>query len=201
MVLEKSDLVSRVLQLVEDEKKERERAQRANDEEEEMYRDMIREAERESRAQQPEGHDDEDEVRPSSEQHQQGEQEQEHQEHQIPSPPRSPAPNKSSFVERNGLCVVCQDEEANIAIIDCGCVFTLPFAILIFMTHETDTSPCAEHAQISSCLHRASVLYVGLGLSPRHDYYVYSNHKFFIFSLPDEWTDVYGFFIHASSIS
>ncbi|KAF5314682.1 hypothetical protein D9611_007043 [Ephemerocybe angulata] len=27
---------------------------------------------------------------------------------------------KSTFVERSGLCVVCQDEEANIAIVDCG---------------------------------------------------------------------------------
>lgn len=25
-------------------------------------------------------------------------------------------------LERNGLCVICQDEEANIAIVDCGCV-------------------------------------------------------------------------------
>jgi hypothetical protein len=26
-------------------------------------------------------------------------------------------------LERNGLCVVCQDEEANIAVVDCGYVF------------------------------------------------------------------------------
>ncbi|KAJ3926283.1 MAG: hypothetical protein NXY57DRAFT_746724 [Lentinula lateritia] len=46
-----------------------------------------------------------------------------------PTPPKtSPAPSKVSpkapataaFVERTGLCVVCQDEEANIAIVDCG---------------------------------------------------------------------------------
>ena len=27
---------------------------------------------------------------------------------------------KAAALERNGLCVVCQDEEANIAIVDCG---------------------------------------------------------------------------------
>ncbi|KAJ3849805.1 hypothetical protein EV368DRAFT_46576 [Lentinula lateritia] len=46
-----------------------------------------------------------------------------------PTPPKtSPAPSTASpktlataaFVERTGLCVVCQDEEANIAIVDCG---------------------------------------------------------------------------------
>ena len=28
----------------------------------------------------------------------------------------------ASRLERTGLCVICQDEEANIAIVDCGCV-------------------------------------------------------------------------------
>lgn len=34
--------------------------------------------------------------------------------------PKPPVPSPASFVERTGLCVVCQDEEANIAIVDCG---------------------------------------------------------------------------------
>jgi hypothetical protein len=41
-------------------------------------------------------------------------------------PPAPPA----SYVaaERNGLCVICQDEDANIAIVDCGYVLVLFFA-------------------------------------------------------------------------
>ncbi|KIJ61546.1 hypothetical protein HYDPIDRAFT_42521, partial [Hydnomerulius pinastri MD-312] len=46
---------------------------------------------------------------------------------QPPSPSRTPAkakphprPAKQSDAERSGLCVICQDEEANIAIVDCG---------------------------------------------------------------------------------
>src|SRR5882762_2020673 len=40
-------------------------------------------------------------------------------------PKASPPPimRTSADLERNGLCVVCQDEEANIAIVDCGYVF------------------------------------------------------------------------------
>lgn len=45
------------------------------------------------------------------------------------SPPRSPVqapppkpPSVASSAERNGLCVVCQDEESNIVIVDCGSV-------------------------------------------------------------------------------
>ncbi|KAJ3861034.1 hypothetical protein EV359DRAFT_48001 [Lentinula novae-zelandiae] len=39
-----------------------------------------------------------------------------------PTPSKTPpkAPATAAFVERTGLCVVCQDEEANIAIVDCG---------------------------------------------------------------------------------
>ena len=43
----------------------------------------------------------------------------------------SPPHPKSSF-ERPGMCVICQDEDANIAIIDCGYVIYL-FLILIMM--------------------------------------------------------------------
>ncbi|KAG2134862.1 hypothetical protein DEU56DRAFT_871827 [Suillus clintonianus] len=34
------------------------------------------------------------------------------------SPPTSPP--RTTFTERSGLCVICQDQEANIAIVDCG---------------------------------------------------------------------------------
>jgi hypothetical protein len=40
-----------------------------------------------------------------------------------PKPPPQPS-FKPSTMDRTGLCVVCQDEEANIAIIDCGYVST-----------------------------------------------------------------------------
>ncbi|EIM88929.1 uncharacterized protein STEHIDRAFT_119708 [Stereum hirsutum FP-91666 SS1] len=36
-----------------------------------------------------------------------------------PVPPKSPA-SMAAHLERTGLCVICQDEEANIAIVDCG---------------------------------------------------------------------------------
>lgn len=44
-----------------------------------------------------------------------------------PSEPKAAAPKltpkaqaMASHLERTGLCVICQDEEANIAIVDCG---------------------------------------------------------------------------------
>ena len=45
-----------------------------------------------------------------------------------PTPPRpmsglTSRPAMAINLERNGLCVICQDEEANIAIVDCGWVF------------------------------------------------------------------------------
>ncbi|KAA1472084.1 hypothetical protein DENSPDRAFT_777654 [Dentipellis sp. KUC8613] len=35
-------------------------------------------------------------------------------------PPVAPSPSAIAALERDGLCVICQDEEANIAIVDCG---------------------------------------------------------------------------------
>jgi hypothetical protein len=38
-----------------------------------------------------------------------------------PAPPLAPKQQAmQSLLERTGLCVICQDEEANIAIVDCG---------------------------------------------------------------------------------
>ena len=42
------------------------------------------------------------------------------------------AQEMASRLERTGLCVICQDEEANIAIVDCGCVF-LPSSRVVLM--------------------------------------------------------------------
>lgn len=42
--------------------------------------------------------------------------------------PRLPGrPGMAMSLERNGLCVICQDEEANIAIVDCGWVFSISY--------------------------------------------------------------------------
>ncbi|KAH8101106.1 hypothetical protein BXZ70DRAFT_934446 [Cristinia sonorae] len=132
-VLEKGDLVGRVKTLVEDERVERAEAiRRAEEEEMEMWA-MRERAERRERRQEEgdngggeddegddgEGgggsHDDEGAIAPvppSSE--------------EKPKPPPASASSKAhakglaSHLERTGLCVICQDEEANIAIVDCG---------------------------------------------------------------------------------
>ena len=49
-----------------------------------------------------------------------------------PAPPRpmsgaTSRPAMALNLERNGLCVICQDEEANIAIVDCGWVYLVPY--------------------------------------------------------------------------
>jgi len=49
-----------------------------------------------------------------------------------PTPPRpmsggTSRPAMALNLERNGLCVICQDEEANIAIVDCGWVSLVPY--------------------------------------------------------------------------
>ncbi|KAK0220477.1 hypothetical protein IW262DRAFT_1384822 [Armillaria fumosa] len=105
IILEKSDLVSKVTALVEDEKRDRERQRLAEEQEEQeriqRQREMMEELERtrQAEAQQKSETDDV----PAS-----------------PSPPATPLKAPSIFTERGGLCVICQDEEANIAIVDCG---------------------------------------------------------------------------------
>ncbi|KAK0237670.1 hypothetical protein EDD85DRAFT_921308 [Armillaria nabsnona] len=101
----KSDLVSKVTALVEDEKRERERQRLAEEQEEQeriqRQREMMEDFERarQAEAQQKSETDDV----PAS-----------------PSPPVTPPKAPPIFTERGGLCVICQDEEANIAIVDCG---------------------------------------------------------------------------------
>lgn len=117
MVLEKSDLVSRIMQLVEDEKRERERARMANEEEEDRLMQMIREQkEREQR----ERMETEDSERRKREERVENES-MDGTDEELPSTSASPPPaSKKAFSERGGLCVICQDEESNIAIVDCG---------------------------------------------------------------------------------
>nr|GAT52958.1 RING-finger domain-containing protein [Mycena chlorophos] len=137
--LEKGDLVKKVVDLVEQERRERERRQREEEEEEqarieqqrvmmEQFNRQQREREERQRAEAaaeaaasaaaaegnpwgstppPYVHTD-DSHHPSPD--------------STPSPAPSPVPPRPAapHVERSGLCVICQDQEANIAIVDCG---------------------------------------------------------------------------------
>jgi hypothetical protein len=138
-ILEKSDLVTKVMTLIEDEKAERER-QRQAEEREEMEL-MQREAERREAVRQralererAEAGDGANPVGAGGDQDETPVQTSEDTRSgtsPIPSsPPKSvatPPQTKGSAttLERTGLCVVCQDEEANIAIVDCGWVYFL----------------------------------------------------------------------------
>lgn len=130
-VLEKSDLVQKVLTLVGAEKGERER-QRLAEEMEEMERvqrevERMEEGERARERRERESHSD----RSSSPSRNSSSSRSAHHHgektsgsNSSPPPPRTPSPSitqkMASALERTGLCVVCQDDEANIAIVDCG---------------------------------------------------------------------------------
>ncbi|KAI0250629.1 hypothetical protein BJV78DRAFT_1127617 [Lactifluus subvellereus] len=110
LLLEKSDLVARVHDLLGDERQERAReaAIHAREEEESIAR---------QHALMEEQHLREEQARQKREQaHVAGDGGQQ------PKPKVSPPPmmGTPADLERIGLCVVCQDEEANIAIVDCG---------------------------------------------------------------------------------
>jgi hypothetical protein len=122
LLLEKSDLVARVNALLGDERQERAReaAIHAREEEivarqhammeEQRLRDEQARREREQastgfRKAHVSEESEDDSHEPKS---------------KVPPPPMM---GTAADLERNGLCVVCQDEEANIAVVDCGCVF------------------------------------------------------------------------------
>jgi len=165
MILEKSELVSKVMALVDDERRERERQRLAERLEEDRRRTEREEREQEDRrrreeewlrTERRESHgtrldeaedgtdnmdinievvdEDEDQATPCNRSTR-------HADHggqteaAVPATPpeTSATPEKlASFRERSGLCVICQDEEANIAIVDCGYVCS-PFTA--FLAH------------------------------------------------------------------
>jgi len=105
LIIEKGDLVDKVVTLVEDERRERDR--RAREEEEEVMerqRVMMEEHRMKQESQRAVNEDDKsefsDSIKPNS------------------LPPKAQA--MAANLERTGLCVICQDEDANIAIVDCG---------------------------------------------------------------------------------
>ncbi|KXN81692.1 E3 ubiquitin-protein ligase cblA [Leucoagaricus sp. SymC.cos] len=132
MILEKSELVSKVMTLVEDEKRERERQRMAEEAERLEMEERRREREEAIRREQEEKRRQEEEERLRNERRRRhrtrsnepaggGQSEAS----TSASPPKTSAtttPQKpfTSSLDRSGLCVICQDEEANIAIVDCG---------------------------------------------------------------------------------
>jgi hypothetical protein len=119
LLLEKSDLVGRVHALLGDERQERAReaAIHAREEEEMIARQrtMMEEhyhREEQARQDQERAHSEDD------------------AQHFEPKGSPPPMMGTSADLERNGLCVVCQDEEANIAIVDCGYVFIFSQVLL-----------------------------------------------------------------------
>lgn len=132
LVVEKGELVARVKTLVEEEKAERERKAREEAAERELEEELRRARDEEGRASagfsQSAAEDaSQNPAAPTSDQG-------------TTTPPPASSPPKTtaspppastltpkaqamaSRLERTGLCVICQDEEANIAIVDCGCV-------------------------------------------------------------------------------
>jgi hypothetical protein len=152
-ILEKGDLVNKVLTLVADERKERER-QRQMEEMEEMervQREVEAMEERERREWMEAATDSSDQFVPHSQvdgefsshlgrvderdgQETSAEDQTVESVQQTTSAPPFPKQPKVavSSMERNGLCVICQDEEANIAIVDCGYVILPRSPVLLF---------------------------------------------------------------------
>ncbi|KAG6837094.1 hypothetical protein H0H93_014986 [Arthromyces matolae] len=125
LILEKGDLVAKVKVLVEDERRERER-QRLQAEAEEMEAaERTREAREQAERQQ---HGVAEMETPSTAEVGDIPQDSERDPSQAtepsapPPPPKTPPKPRGTAMdlERTGLCVICQDDEANIAIVDCG---------------------------------------------------------------------------------
>ncbi|GLB42115.1 hypothetical protein LshimejAT787_1101300 [Lyophyllum shimeji] len=133
-VLEKSELVARVNVLIENERRHRER-QRAQEEAEEAERiarqqEMLEEYKRAQRERE-ENMKGEQQAEASGAKQEQGEGTSRGTEEgdKRPGPKSAPSPppkippkhrGTAADLERTGLCVICQDDEANIAIVDCG---------------------------------------------------------------------------------
>jgi hypothetical protein len=115
LIIEKSDLVAKVLALVDEERRDREREAEIKRREEEEITRRQREEEERRAGSGGDGQNSADGSKPSL-------------------TPR--AQEMASTLERTGLCVICQDEEANIAIVDCGYVVDLGPSPLLSSAHK-----------------------------------------------------------------
>jgi hypothetical protein len=173
LILEKSDLVERVHALLGDERQERAReaAIHAREEEEIISRQHAMMEEQRCREERPrEGR--ENEYRGSN-----AHAPEDSAQQPKPKVPPPPMMGTAADLERNGLCVVCQDEEANIAIVDCGCVFTSSKIPAHNERRFVAIWQCVATAQISSCPLLESAHFVGHVSLRRHDSSAYSNHS------------------------
>ena len=135
MVVEKAELVAKVRTLVADERQEREAAARRQEEDDRELMEALAESRREHEealarqgAAAPEEVQGGDAPAPASAEPQEELAGQEGT--AAPAQPAEPKPAApkmtpkaqamAAHLERTGLCVICQDEEANIAIVDCG---------------------------------------------------------------------------------
>lgn len=138
LILEKGDLIAKVRALIEDEKHERERRRAQEEAEVELQRQLLEERRREEREREIEetSRNSEDyetasktvELNEAEDTHSDGPAPSSSSSSSSPPPPPPKTPPKTppkalgtaADLERTGLCVICQDEEANIAIVDCG---------------------------------------------------------------------------------
>ena len=141
LLLEKGELVARVRLLIEDERQERAREAAAREREEQeiiarqhammeeqrQREERLRE-EREARERAAAAASGSEDATPATApgneaSDEAGEDKPASPPDEKPSvPPPQPPRMSMAAAERTGLCVICQDEEANIAIVDCGCV-------------------------------------------------------------------------------
>lgn len=114
LILEKGELVLKVKDLVEEERRGRERQRLMEEMEEEEMRVLREERAKELEKREKEKVPSEADVASGSD----------GTTDPTPTPPPLPAKAQAmaAHLERTGLCVICQDEEANIAIVDCGYV-------------------------------------------------------------------------------
>jgi hypothetical protein len=143
LLLEKGDLVARVRALLGDERHERAREATIHAREEE---EMIAR----QHAMMEEQYHREEQARQDRKQAHSGDDAQ----HSEPKGSPPPMMGTSADLERNGLCVVCQDEEANIAIVDCGYVFIffcpLSLSNAFFCSHLAMCRNCSDLIMSSS---------------------------------------------------
>lgn len=175
-ILEKVELVSRVKQLIETERREREHMARIHEAEEREQRERLdaqrREEEKRRRREMyrttvEEVEDQEgplptsssmsfaedgailDDAPPSA-----------NEKPEPPSATEKPKSKPPSAEERSGLCIVCQDQDANIVIIDCGYALLL-LSNPIYLTSTSGTWRFVANALIWSCRAQENALFAG----------------------------------------